>query len=252
MPRDPRFNDLLVCLTFYTRLPLPAPPARDFGMASWASPLAGAIVGGLGALAYAAAHKLGLSPAIAALLAVAPTLALTGALHEDGLADTADGLGGGRTRAQKLEIMRDSRIGTFGACALVLSIALRAAAMASLADPSLVVPALIAAHAASRASLPAFMRLLPPARPAGLSARAGRPPLASAVLAGFLGVLGLLLGLRIAAALVALAVIVAVAGAIALLCVRQINGQTGDVLGALEQAVEVVVLLVAAARLAPG
>ena len=86
---------------------------------------------------------------------MAATLAVTGCLHEDGFADTADGLGGGATRERKLEIMRDSRIGTYGVCALTVSLLLRASALAYLADPALVAAALIAVHGAARATMPA-------------------------------------------------------------------------------------------------
>ena len=98
---------------------------------------------------------------------------VTGALHEDGLADTADGFGGGDTRERKLEIMRDSRIGTYGVCALIVSLLVRADAIASLTDPVLVAPALIAAHAGARAVMPLVMFLLPAARTDGLRSRRG-------------------------------------------------------------------------------
>ena len=115
-----------------------------------------------------------LPPLPAAALAVAATVAVTGALHEDGLADVADGFGGGATRERKLEIMRDSRIGTYGVCALILSFILRISALTNLGDPALVTAVLVAAHAAARAPIPAFMRLVPAARTDGLSADAGR------------------------------------------------------------------------------
>ena len=110
-------------------------------------------------------------------------LASTGAFHEDGLADTVDGFGGGRDREHKLAIMRDSRHGTFGILALVLSVGLRAAALAAIGDPIHAGLALVAAHAASRGALPPLMRLLAPARPDGLGAAAGRPTRAVALAA---------------------------------------------------------------------
>ena len=105
------------------------------------------------------------------------TLLATGCLHEDGLADTADGFGGGETREQKLDIMRDSRIGVYGVCALIVSLLLRVGLLASLPNAHLAVWALIASHAAARATMPALScLLLPPARNDGLSFEAGRPP----------------------------------------------------------------------------
>ena len=89
---------------------------------SWTFPVVGAGVGALGALVYWLADRLGLDPILSAILAVAATLLLTGCLHEDGLADTADGFGASVSRERKLDIMRDSEIGTYGASALILSL----------------------------------------------------------------------------------------------------------------------------------
>src|SRR5205823_1129594 len=115
------------------RLPLPrfaSVEGGDIARGSWAAPVAGAAVGLLGAMVYWIGHLMGLPPFLSAGLVLAATLAVTGCLHEDGLADTADGFGG-RDRVRKLEIMRDSRIGTYGVCALVLSLLLRAGALAA-------------------------------------------------------------------------------------------------------------------------
>jgi adenosylcobinamide-GDP ribazoletransferase len=174
---------------------------------------------------------------------------ITGCLHEDGLADIADGFGGGATRERKLEIMRDSRIGTYGVCALVLSFMLRVSALASLHDPALVFAALIAAHAAARAGLPAFMRWVPPARIDGISADAGAPPMASVSVAIVLGVAALGICLGVMTGLIALITLACLHGLMAWLCRCQIQGQTGDVLGAVEQISEIAVLLIAAAAL---
>jgi adenosylcobinamide-GDP ribazoletransferase len=188
---------------------------------------------------------MGLPPWPSAALSVAATLLVTGGLHEDGLADTADGFGGGGTRERKLDIMRDSRIGTYGVCALTLSIVLRASAIAAIADPALVTMALIAAHGAARATMPVLMLLLPPARGDGLSFAAGRPAQERVIAAAVLGILILILCLgpgRGIAALIFLLVAVAV---MAWLSASQIEGQTGDVLGAIEQGGEIIVLLAA-------
>ncbi|HMK78790.1 MAG TPA: adenosylcobinamide-GDP ribazoletransferase [Xanthobacteraceae bacterium] len=241
-------GDLAVAIAFCTRLPVGAlaTDRSDLARASWAMPVAGALVALAGALAYWVPWRLGVAPSAAAAVALAATLLITGCLHEDGLADTADGFGGGDTRERKLAIMRDSRIGTFGVCALIVSFALRWGALASLATPLAVAAALIAAHVAARGVLPAFMRFVPPARPDGLAAQAGRPPLASVVVAALIGAAALGLGLGPVAMVIA-TMLLAVAGAfMAWLTGRQIGGQTGDVLGALEQTAEMLVLLVAA------
>ena len=241
-------GDLMVALGFYTRLPLPhgPPVGEDLAQASWAAPVAGAIVGAVGALAYALGHAVGLGPLPAAGLALVATLVFTGALHEDGLADTADAFGAGASPQARLAIMRDSRIGTFGTCGLILSIGLRWAALASLAGPMRAGAALIAAHAAARAMPPLLMLLIPPARPDGLSAEAGLPPADGVAGAALLGFAALVLALGFAKGLIAAALLALCLAAMRWLALNKVGGQTGDVLGALEQVCEVVVLLVAA------
>jgi adenosylcobinamide-GDP ribazoletransferase len=240
-------TDLAVNIAFCTRLPLAHVGQLadgDIARASWAMPVAGGLVGAAAALAYAIAVRLGLPPSVAAALAIAAGMALTGAMHEDGLADTADAMGGG-DRARKLEIMHDSRLGTYGACALVLSVLLRWAALVSIARPGAVALALIAAHTAARATLPAVMALVPPARSDGLAASFGAPPREVAAVAAVLGALALVLCLGFGAGVLAAALLASAALAVARMSMRAIGGQTGDVLGALEQVGEVLVLLVA-------
>lgn len=259
MPRPDLLKDVIADLrmaaSFVTILPVASSkPAADGAVAraTWALPVAGLLVGLAGALVYKIAGRFGLTPNLAALLALATTALITGALHEDGLADTADGLGGGRTRERKLEIMRDSRIGTYGVCALILSFGLRWSALAAIADPWTVTLALCAAHAAARAGVPAFMSLVLPARPDGLSASAGAPPGRSVAIAFALGTLVLALALGPGKALVGL-ILLSLAGLLlALLAIRQIGGQTGDILGAFEQFGEILVLMLAAAFVHTG
>jgi adenosylcobinamide-GDP ribazoletransferase len=244
------FDEFAVATALLTRLPVGAPAVADGAVAAagWAFPLVGAGVGAFCALVFFVAELLGAGSAVAALLALAGGLAITGALHEDGLADTADGFGGGSGREQKLAIMRDSRHGTFGVVALVLSIGLRGAALGAIGEPIGAGLALIAAHAVSRGALPALMRQLPAARTDGLGATAGRPSLAVTLIAAAVGGLLALATLgpgRGAAALVLAGGTLALA---ALLARRQIGGYTGDVLGAFQQIGEIVMLLVAAAR----
>ena len=243
-----RADDLRASILFLTRLRYgPTSPigGAAIARAAWGFPIAGILVGLIGAVVYLFAHRLGLPPWPSAALSVAATMAVTGCLHEDGLADTADGFGGGRTRELKLEIMRDSRIGAYGVCALVLTTLLRVSALASLADASLVVAALIAAHGAARATLPVFMYFVPPARQEGLSASAGQPPRDGVIAAAVLGIVIVALCLGPALAIAALILLVAVIALLAWLSLAQIDGQTGDVLGAVEQISEIAILLVA-------
>src|SRR4051812_23733026 len=245
-----RVNDLKIGFIFLTRLPLThqAPIAKgELSHALWTAPVVGMAVGLLGAGVYGLAQVLHLPPLPAAALAIAATLVVTGGLHEDGLADVADGFGGGGTRERKLEIMHDSRIGTFGVCALILSFILRVSALTNLGDAGLVTIVLVAAHATGRAPIAAFMRLVPAARADGMSADAGRPPQGSALGAILLGLIPLMMALGFAGGVVAVVLLAAGFAFMAWLCKRQIGGQTGDVLGALEQIGETIVLLVAAA-----
>ena len=247
-----RGREFAAAMTFLTRLKLPrgmpagaAPAQAELAAASWAFPLAGIVIGAIGAIVYAIAHRLGATPWVAGALAVAATLAVTGALHEDGLADTIDGFGGGATREEKLTIMRDARTGAFGVCALIISILIRVGVLASLADSSLVAGALIAAHAGGRAAMAPAMFFLQPARTDGLAFSAGRPQAIAAIVATLLAFLVAVLCLgfgRAVEAAIALAVLTAL---VARLSSRQIGGQTGDVLGTVEQVCEIAVLLVA-------
>ncbi len=243
-------TDLAAALSLLTRLPVgwlfPPHAEVDQARAVWAYPLVGALVGGIGAAIYAACHAIGLPPALAALWTLTGMLLTTGAFHEDGLADTADGFGGGRTIARKLEIMRDSRIGSYGALALILSTALRATAITTLADPVPVATALIAATVLARTCMLLPLRLLPPARPDGLGASVAQGPTWAGALAGLLTVLTVLALLPARRAILMLVATCLTAGLMTLLARRQIGGTTGDVLGATAVAAECVVLMLAA------
>jgi adenosylcobinamide-GDP ribazoletransferase len=242
--------DLKVGVQFCTRFPIGSSAVidgPDVARAGWAMPIAGAIVGVVGSSIYWAAAALGLSPMSAAMLALAAMLVATGGLHADGLADTADGFGGGHSRERKLAIMRDSRIGTFGVCAVVTSLILQWSALVTIAQPRQVAVALLAAQASARATLPAFMRFVPPARSDGLAAHAGRPPWWSVATAGAIAVAALLVGLGLAGAVIGLLLLLCAGLFMGWLTVNQIGGQTGDVLGALEQIGEILILLTASA-----
>lgn len=244
------FADFIQTTAVLTRIPIGvgAPEPGAVAAGAWAFPLVGAGVGGIAAFVFFLAEFFGLGAGPAALLAVLAGIAVTGALHEDGLADTADGFGGGHDRTQKLAIMRDSRQGTYGIVALAASVGLRAAAVAAAPDPISAGLGLIAAHAASRSLLPVTMRLLAPARDDGLGATAGRPSLAAAAISALVGAAIALAALGPFRGVVALAIAGAAMTLTALLAQRQIGGYTGDVLGAFQQIGEIAMLLVAAAR----
>jgi adenosylcobinamide-GDP ribazoletransferase len=241
------------CLRFYTRLPTPAvagahaPP--DFDAGGWAVPLVGALVGALGGAALLIALRLGLSPTLAATLAVATLALVTGGLHEDGLADFIDGIGGGATSERKLEIMRDSRLGAYGALALCLTSLLRVFALSALAQTGgpAAGAALTFAGAVSRSAGLLPMSLLAPARPDGAGAAVTPPsPRALGAMAGkalLIAVAPLLSGASPLVVALAFLLGYATSALIARVASRQIGGYTGDVLGAAQQTAEIVVLL---------
>ncbi|MGE0119841.1 MAG: adenosylcobinamide-GDP ribazoletransferase [Dongiaceae bacterium] len=238
--------DLKIASAFLTRLPIP--PVETTGLPALARaarcfPLVGLGVGLAGGVVYALAVELGLPPLPAAVLAVAATVLATGALHEDGLADTVDGFGGGNGRDDKLRIMRDSRIGTYGVMSLILILGMQVAALAALADSGDVAATLMVGHAVSRALLVPVMHLEAPARGDGLAASVGRPPAPTVLWA--LGIGGLIaVVLAGLGGLLAAAIAAAVAWGTAGLARRQIGGITGDVLGAAQQGAMTATLLV--------
>ena len=245
-------TDIRIAVALSTILPVGSQaPVSDgeIARASWALPVAGLLVGLAGAAIYSLARMTGLTAGPAAMLALAATVLITGAIHEDGLADTADGFGGGRTPDRKLDIMRDSRIGTYGACALVISLALRWSALAAIGKPGSVAVALSVSHTAARAALPTFMWLVPPARSDGLSAGAGQPSKQSAMIAVGLGMVCLTFGLGPSGAIVGVILLVLAGLTMGWLAIRQVAGQTGDILGAMEQIGEITIVLTAAALL---
>ncbi len=244
------FADITACVVFLTRIPIGVAgldTGRPLARSAWAFGIVGALVGGIGTVVYAVAVGLDLGPLIAATLTVATMAATTGALHEDGLADTVDGFGGGRDRAAKLRIMRDSHLGTFAAVALFLTLMLRIAVLAALADPVAVGSILVAAAATSRTVMVAMMAWLAPARADGLGAASGVPG-SGALACGTLIAIAIAFAVTPAAVAVGILLAVAAAGtAVAWLARRQIGGHTGDVLGAAQQVSEVVALVVAVA-----
>ena len=245
-------RDLAASLRFFSILPLPAPAepaASAFSDSAWAAPLAGALIGLVAAIALAVALRLGLPPTLAAVAAVATLALVSGCLHEDGLADFADGLAAGRSRDERLAIMRDSRIGAFGATTLTLTLIARVGAIAALAGGGAApaAAALVLAGAAARLGALVPLTALAPARSDGLGASAGRlAPAAFLAAAAATAAVALVVGvgwLGNVRALLAAALGVAAAGGIAVLAQRRLGGQTGDVAGAAEQAAEIAALV---------
>lgn len=243
-----RINEVRMGFLILTRIPVGRIKGEVPTMAAscWGWPLIGAFIGLVAAVVGQAAMACGFSGTISALLAVIVTVLLTGAIHEDGLADLFDGLGGGRTKERALEIMRDSRIGSYGALALLISVLLRCLLIAQVAPSGLVAP-MIGLAAFSRGLMPVALWLMPAARDNGLGHAAGgvghtRPLIALAIGGLCLMATGPLTTL-VAALAASLAALLVAGWAKA-----RIGGQTGDVLGSIQQVAELAGWLVIAAR----
>lgn len=271
---DPKFSaraQLRLATAFLTRLPIeksdapesePSDTDAEFPEAGdarptlaasiWLFPLVGFGIGGVGAIVLGLLAWTGVPAPVAATLGVAAMIWLTGALHEDGLADIADGFGGGRDKAAKLRIMRDSRIGTYGVAAVAIVLITRIAALAALADWSIgaAAGAMIAGATWSRALFAPTMRWLDKAREDGLGAGAGTPGEGTSWL-GMLLAAALSLLVLLTPAGFGVILILAAGGLAAFLvgwiALKQIGGYTGDTLGAAQQAADAAVLVAASA-----
>ena len=230
---------LVTSLAFLTRMPLPSFLFNDgvsTDRAVWAFPFVGALIGLALWVLLSLISGFGFHPLVVAVAVVAAGLLITGALHEDGLADVADGLGGGDP-ARRLEIMKDSRLGAFGVLALVLMVVLKVGVVYTLADPlkpGLALALLVGAAAWSRALMTAIWATLPPANPGGLASVRPDVQQAAIALAIALGLLLVLLLLLPGTGFLPGAAVLAavVAGLFALFARWQFGGVTGDVCGA--------------------
>lgn len=232
---------LLVAIQYFTRVPMPAWVGHSAehlsGTARYFTAV-GIFVGAIGALALWAT-SLVLPGPLPVILSTAVTVFATGAFHEDGLADTFDGLGGGATRERVLEIMKDSRIGTFGVAALVLTLLIKIAALSAL-PVSVAIAVLIAGHAFSRACAVTLLFVGSHVGNPELSrARAVAQPMARGefILAAVVGIAPLYwCGLHAVAGTVAALITLFV---LARWFMRRLGGFTGDTLGATQQLTEI-------------
>ncbi len=242
--RGPILSDIGSSVGLLSRLPVKVDldTAKSRGArAAWSYPLAGLAVGLLSGLAGLLALGVGLPPMVAAGIALAIQVVVTGAMHEDGLADSADGLWGGWDRDRRLEIMKDSRIGAYGVLALVVAMILRWAALSALFELGRVMGPILLAAALSRSVLPVMMGRMSQARPSGLSRSVGRPPEITLKVSFGIGV-GLALFLGGLAGGVAVVAVVGTTAACMAVANAKIGGQTGDILGATQVLCEIAAL----------
>ena len=236
----PKWGDIPAAIGLLSRLPVRVDTQQAQARGahpSWAYGLAGALLGALAALAAWAGLVLGLPSLAIGLLVVGTTAWVTGAMHYDGLADSLDGLWGGWSPKQRLDIMKDSHIGVYGVVGLTCILGLQAALYGQLAAQSLW--PILGVMALSRAMMVPLMTALPNARGTGLSASVGRPAPQTASLA-------LALGAAVAALSGAWPALIGAplgAWAVAIVAKRKIGGQTGDILGACQQCAETCALI---------
>lgn len=252
MPNDDTalfdWRDVPASVGLLTRLPIQVDDmwaSKRGARAAWAYPVVGLVLGlGFVVLGYLF-QQIGLSAMLVSALALSIVIFCTGALHEDGLADSFDGLWGGWEPARRLEIMKDSHIGTYGVLALALSLIIRWQGYSALIEAGFWV-AIISALTASRAVMPILMQL-PHARTSGLSAHVGTPPPATSFAAAFIGLLSLaFIGW---VGVIATAAVCGVCVMVWRTAMAKIQGQTGDILGASQVLTECAILLAVCAVL---
>lgn len=253
-------DDIARSVAFLSRVHV---PQRHFighdgrlSRAVMAFPVAGVLIVLPSAALAAVLSAVHAPPLLLAFAVLGLQVLVTGALHEDGLSDSADGIGGGRDRESALAIMKDSRAGSYGVVALVLSFGIRSAAIAALAPiltPAGLAMALLAAAAASRTAMVWHWSLLPPARRDGVAASVGEPDRAATIVALASGLLiaALLLLPHAGPLALALPLALAVAAILAFnrIALRKIGGHTGDTIGATQQLAEMSVLFALALAL---
>ncbi|WP_052066068.1 adenosylcobinamide-GDP ribazoletransferase [Thalassospira australica] len=207
----------------------------------WSWPLVGLLLAGFAVLPALLVYELTGNILIFAIVALAAMVLLTGCMHEDGMADCADGFGGGFERARKLEIMRDSHIGTYGVTALILCFGLRLVLLSAAGSAGQAVTLFLILAVTSRAAMPVVMHILPPARDNGLGKGAGHPKLiAVGIGVAIAAVVSVILSGVIATAVIAAGAMLAITLVVAV-AKWQIGGQTGDVLGATQLTTELFV-----------
>jgi adenosylcobinamide-GDP ribazoletransferase len=247
-------RDLAQMVRFYSRLPVPklwierdAHALPNFRIAPRMVAIAGAVIGLPTAIMLFLAASVGLPNLVAATLAVTISILCTGAFHEDGLADTFDGLAGGATPERRLDIMKDSRIGAFGGSALILGILLRVSAIAGLLEETDALSSallLVAAASLSRSLGLTPLAFLPNARPGGFSSSVGRPDMpifATTVILSIVitGGIAIITGLSILAISGAIILALFPVLLVSWWSAKAIHGQTGDIAGASQQVAEI-------------
>ena len=240
----------LTAVAFLTRIPVRTATCTPeaIGQSTSLFPLVGALVGAAEVLVLWTSRRL-LPPTLTSMVVVLTGILLTGALHLDGLADMADGFGGGLTRDDVLRVMRDHQIGTYGAIAIIMTLILQITAIANLVERNVAAPFLVLAPAASRWAMVLLGRRLPYARPEAGLGRALTDHVRNGEVWGSTAiVLAIAIVATGASGIMSLALTLVVTVAVGFVCMRRIGGITGDTLGANAVLCEVIVFVAAVAQ----
>lgn len=218
----------------------------DLNRCLWVYPFVGLVVGSMGAVVYCGSIALSIPQYPSIILCLGAMILATGAFHEDGLADVMDGFGGGLTKEKKLDIMRDSRIGTYGGLALIFSMILKFTSLINLSDLQLMFAIIIGASI-SRLMILVTLLFLSPAREDSLSTAAGIPSYRAMITASIIALLPPLLFLNIKMTVIIFLVALLTTAIMSRISYKQIGGYSGDVLGAIQQISEISIFITLAA-----
>ncbi|MCY4186159.1 MAG: adenosylcobinamide-GDP ribazoletransferase [Rhodobacteraceae bacterium] len=236
-------SDLAISLGLFTRIPVKSRVEHAIlGTTVWSWPIIGGMVGLVVGITAEVINSLEAPPELAALIVTTLLIFITGGFHEDGLADSFDGLWGGNTPEKRLEIMKDSRVGTFGVLSLIISIMFRWVLLTFLFESGFLVGPIIVVCVVSRSVLVPFMMILPSARKTGLSSSVGKIPHWSAVICLIISLLPIFLFLG-PSGLIPVFFGLLIILPVYFLAKKLLQGQTGDVLGMLQQLVEIGILM---------
>ncbi len=240
-------EDIYAAFMLLTRIPVnwqkisPNTPP-NLNRCLWVYPVVGVVVSLIGAIIYLGTQALDIPQMTSILLSLSAMIITTGAFHEDGLADTMDGFGGGASPEKKLEIMRDSRIGTYGGLALIISIGLKVTGLSALSAGN-VVSALLVGATVSRLMIIFTLMMLPPARKKSLSVEAGKPSTKSVIVASTITILVCLTLQDIITIIYVLSAAIVSTAMFCRLSYKQVGGYSGDILGSTQQISEISIYL---------
>ena len=242
------FKDILLSVSFLTRIPISKDLLfeRSLMDAAWSFPLIGGLVGFLGGMVALLLSYFNISPIIISFLTIGAIILLTGGLHEEGLADTADGFGINKNPEDKINIMRDSQIGVYGTLALIIAISVKAVALSELInkDPFFAcVIALIVSGALSRSTIVGIAFFIEKASETGLASFAGKPKANGAGMCFLISILFCIFLLPLTKVLAAIFLSIVTTVVIGFLSKKQINGYTGDILGTTQILSETAILI---------